>query len=90
MGQIIRNGIGYGGGGGYTKKEINDRLEPIETATNGISESKANYIELKNGLRLYISSTEPTDTDIPDGSIGVGWSDGVYKMVNGNWTQETT
>jgi hypothetical protein len=65
------------GGGGYTKKEINDRLEPIETATNGISESNANYIELKNGLRLYVSSTEPTDTDIPDGSIGVGWSDGV-------------
>ena len=77
MGQIIRNGIPYGGGGGYTKKEINDRLKPIETATNGISESKANYIEFKNGLRLYISSTEPTDTDIPDGSIGVGWSDGV-------------
>lgn len=77
MGQIVRNGIGYGGGGGYTKSDIDNRLKPIETATNGISESKANYIEFKNGLRLYISSTEPTDTDIPDGSIGVGWSNGV-------------
>lgn len=77
MGQIVRNGIGYGGGGGYTKSDIDNRLKPIETATNGISESNANYIEFKNGLRLYISSTEPTDTDIPDGSIGVGWSNGV-------------
>lgn len=76
MPKIVHNGVEYGSSG-YTKKEINDRLKPIETATNGISESKANYIELKNGLRLYISSTEPTDTDIPDGSIGVGWSDGV-------------
>lgn len=25
-----------------------------------------------NGIRLYVSSTEPTG-DIPDGSIGVGW-----------------
>lgn len=77
MGTIVRNGVVYGGGGGYTKRDIDNRLKPIETATNGISESKANYIELKNGLRLYISSTEPTDADIPDGSIGVGWSDGV-------------
>lgn len=31
-----------------------------------------NYIEF-NGLRLYISSTAPTDTDVPVGSIGIGW-----------------
>lgn len=31
-----------------------------------------NYIELANGQRLYISSTEPTGT-IPEGSLGVGW-----------------
>lgn len=31
-----------------------------------------NYIDF-NGLRLYISATEPTDTDVPDGSIGIGW-----------------
>ena len=31
-----------------------------------------NYIEMKNGVRLYISSTAPTG-NIPDGSVGVGW-----------------
>lgn len=43
------------------------------TKLTGISESADDYIELTNGLRFYVSSTEPTDTDIPDGSIGVGW-----------------
>lgn len=32
-----------------------------------------NYIQFPNGLRLYISSTQPTDTDVPEGSIGIGW-----------------
>ena len=32
-----------------------------------------NYIQFPNGLRLYVSSTEPTDTDVPEGSIGIGW-----------------
>lgn len=32
-----------------------------------------NYIQFPNGLRLYISSTEPPDTDVPEGSIGIGW-----------------
>ena len=49
----------------------------VLTTTQGISKTGANYIEFKNGLRFYVSSTEPTDTDIPDGSIGVGWSDEV-------------
>jgi chitinase len=31
-----------------------------------------NYIELANGQRLYISSTEPTGT-IPNGSLGIGF-----------------
>lgn len=35
--------------------------------------SGENYIEFKNGLRLYVSDTQPTDQDIPDGSIGLGW-----------------
>lgn len=37
----------------------------------GVIES--NYIEFNNGLRFYVSDTEPTDDDIPVGSIGVGW-----------------
>lgn len=33
------------------------------------------YIQFKNGLRLYISNTEPTpDESIPIGSIGIGWT----------------
>lgn len=32
-----------------------------------------NYVQFPNGLRLYISSTEPDDNDVPIGSIGIGW-----------------
>lgn len=35
-----------------------------------------NYLEFGDGeniRRLYISTTMPTDTDIPNGSIGIGW-----------------
>lgn len=33
------------------------------------------YIQFKNGLRLYISNTEPTpSSSIPVGSIGIGWT----------------
>ena len=39
---------------------------------NGIEETDDDYIEMKSGLRLYISDTVPTG-NIPDGSIGVGW-----------------
>mgnify|MGYP004558670543 CR=1 FL=1 len=38
--------------------------------------SKQNYIVLgtgANAVRLYISKDVPTDTDIPVGSIGIGW-----------------
>lgn len=32
-----------------------------------------NYIQFPNGLRLYISSKEPPDKGVPEGSIGIGW-----------------
>lgn len=35
--------------------------------------SGPDHLEFANGLRLYVSNTKPTDTDIPDGSIGIGW-----------------
>lgn len=38
----------------------------------GIAETADNYIEMENGIRLYISDTAPTGT-IPEGSVGVGW-----------------
>lgn len=42
------------------------------TKLTGISSSAASYIELANGLRIYVSSTEPTGNDIPEGSVWVG------------------
>ena len=38
----------------------------------GIAETDDNYIEMENGVRLYISNTAPTGT-IPEGSVGIGW-----------------
>ena len=32
-----------------------------------------NFIEFANGLRLYISATNPGTAGVPDGSIGIGW-----------------
>lgn len=32
-----------------------------------------NYIQFPNGLRLYISNTQPSSDGVPVGSIGIGW-----------------
>lgn len=49
-------------------------LTGLRTSLTG---SGSNYLEFAgsggNHLRLYISATEPTDDDIPEGSIGMGW-----------------
>lgn len=42
------------------------------TELAGIDETGTNYIEMTNGVRVYISNTVPTGT-IPEGSIGLGW-----------------
>lgn len=44
----------------------------ISLKNDGSIHCAKNYIEL-NGLRLYLSTTEPKDGDIPKGSIGFGW-----------------
>lgn len=39
-----------------------------------LSLSQNNFVTMSNGLRLYISNTEPVnDGNIPIGSIGIGW-----------------
>ena len=38
----------------------------------GLLEDKTSYTHFGNGLRLYVSSTEPMDSDIPDGSVWIG------------------
>ena len=35
--------------------------------------SGTEFIEFSNGLRLYISNSEPDPTNVPLGSIGIGW-----------------
>lgn len=57
-----------GGSDTYTKAQIDALLAPYE----GIEETDDNYIEMKSGVRLYITNTTPTGT-IPSGSIGVGF-----------------
>lgn len=51
-------------------KSIDVLGENLKALKSGLDK---NYIQFKNGLRLYISSTPPSDSDIPDGSIGIGW-----------------
>lgn len=36
-------------------------------------QSGKQYIEFKDGKRLYISSTAPSVSGVPEGSIGIGW-----------------
>jgi hypothetical protein len=56
---------GTGSGESYTKAESDAKFVPKDADNK--------YLTI-NGIRLYISSTAPTG-EIPDGSIGVGWSD---------------
>ena len=44
----------------------------VADLVNGLLPDNGNYTEFSNGVRLYVSDTEPTGT-IPEGSLGVGW-----------------
>lgn len=57
-------------------QDVQDRVagtSRLELKNDGTVRSAKNYIQL-NGLRLYLSTSEPKDSDIPKGSIGFGWS----------------
>lgn len=73
--QAIINNAQQGGGGGtvdaYTKAEADAKFQAKADMTDYVQQQAGGYITV-NGIRLYVSSTEPTG-DIPDGSIGVGW-----------------
>lgn len=46
----------------------------LATLGSGTSiKSGTNFIEFSNGLRLYISTSNPGNTNVPVGSIGIGW-----------------
>lgn len=59
---------GGGSGDSYTKAETDALLEPY----SGIEETGNDYIQLKSGVRLYITDTTPTGS-IPTGSVGIGF-----------------
>jgi hypothetical protein len=42
------------------------------TKLTGISGSANDYIEFANGKRIYLTDTEPTGSDIPNGSVWLG------------------
>lgn len=44
----------------------------LATFSNGVR-SGTNFIEFSNGLRLYISASNPGTANVPIGSIGIGW-----------------
>jgi hypothetical protein len=81
MPKIVRNGVEYGGGSGYTKKQIDEMLDNIQSdvdanTTNISNQQEAvadggNGYAIINGKRLYLQTTEPTG-DIPDGSVWIG------------------
>ena len=53
---------------GLSNQKYDNRGNPSDAA------SGQGYIQMPNGLRLYISSVKPTGS-IPVGSIGIGWTD---------------
>ena len=55
-------------------KSIDILGDNMKVLKSGLSAGRFPYVQFSNGLRLYISSSEPTPSaDIPVGSIGIGW-----------------
>ena len=57
------------------------------TVVQGIDETSNNYIELKSGQREYLDTTVPTG-NIPTGSVGTGFDEGVYSYKSGTKVSE--
>lgn len=56
------------------KNQTIDILGEVLTGMkSNITKTGPNFIQFSNGLRFYIAGSAPTDTDIPTGSIGIGW-----------------
>lgn len=55
---------------------LGDRMKALKAGlAKETSAGNVGYIQLPNGLRLYISATKPTANDVPIGSIGIGWTE---------------
>ena len=72
-----------------TNKSINVIGNILTTIAEKISGCGDNYIEFADSgsqpIRLYVSRTEPDDSDIPNGSVGIGWGSGVH-VFNTTWS----
>lgn len=71
--QKIIDDAQQGGGGtvdAYTKAEADAKFQTI-SGMSGYVPMSTNYFTV-NGIRIYISATEPTGT-IPEGSVGIGF-----------------
>lgn len=55
-------------------KSIDILGDSMKLLKAGLNKSEP-YVQLPNGLRFYVSATKPTATDVPIGSIGVGWTE---------------
>lgn len=67
---IIGNGASNGARSNAYAVDWDGKIYTHNSATG--FDINSNYLEMPNGIRLYISATTPTG-DIPDGSLGVGW-----------------
>lgn len=57
MGQIVRNGIGYGGGGGYTKRQIDEMLSKKVDNVTGKQLSTNDFTNAyKDGLSVMMAN----------------------------------
>lgn len=57
-----------------TSQNSDDNTTNLATLqANQAYKSGTDFIEFSNGLRLYISNTAPDPTNVPVGSIGIGW-----------------
>lgn len=54
-------------------KVVTVPLNAVVAKLTGINSTANNNIQMGNGLRLYISNTEPFAVGIPEGSVGLGW-----------------
>ena len=57
----------------YATADTSGSTKVAKLAEGTTLKAGTDFIEFSNGLRLYISETEPTAQDVPVGSIGIGW-----------------
>ena len=57
-----------------SQNSVDNTTNLATLGANQAYKSGTNFIEFGNGLRLYISDSAPDLTNVPEGSIGIGWA----------------